>query len=206
MRIAGDTLAIFVYGTDTLLEPFVPMLPTHPRWLDDLDLNDCISLGTRGLGGLKGIPEIVADQNPLFVSAGLPGDPEDARAKLATAEPLLGDLLIQHSLDSERWLIPGFDVDSAVLFARARVGTELSVAAELAVRDVAAACLAGGRLPMSGQLLLEQLQSRSSLSQILEWWKNFPPVQVTPLGAALAVSNMRRTAPYVVMPDYAEII
>jgi hypothetical protein len=192
---------------DGHLAPLIDELPSDERWLNDLDLLDCLSVATGGLGSLMTVPQLIGKRMvPVFICAGFSGS-FDTKKILRESDPRLEELVVPHPLESSLLVLAGRDEKNIRELATQFCGGFLSSEAELALTAVIAELGINERqLPDWENKLNREIEKYPSLRAVRDWMSGFPPLTVTSVGVVVGYANMKRVLPAVTLPRLDSIL
>jgi hypothetical protein len=198
------SLSEFLAHMNQHLEPLVDNLPSGRRWLDDLSLLDCIRIGVSGWGALKSFLTLLGDKCPGFTCAGIPSDyADELKISIGELAPPLVSLIVEHPLDRARSSLLGSDEGQMRVLAHSAMTSfphdELRL--ENVLDELVEANQYPVRLPYYLDLLKDAMVGHDALIAVNEWWKTSPPIDMTPVGIAMAYANLRRLLPDAMQPS-----
>ena len=202
-----SNLNSFLSSMNGNLAPLIHELPKDNKWLGDLALLDCITLGTQGFGTLKTVTQLIGENKaPAFTCAGITGGRDDARKSLQDVDIRLGFLLVPHPLDSSLTVLVGRDETNIREIATLVCGGSLSDDADAALTPVIAEMRLQQRLPDYETKLNAEIDKFPNVAAVRDWALNFPALSVTSVGVAVGYANLRRVLPGVNLPDLDAVL
>ncbi len=197
----------FLTGMDENLAPLVDELPKDGKWLGDLALLDCITLGTRGFGTLKTVTQLIGENKvPAFTCAGIDRGRDDASKSLQDVDLRLGSLVVPHPLDSSLTVLIGRDEDNIREIATTVCGGALADDAEAALTSLIAEMRLQQRISDYETKLNIEIDKFPSVAAVRDWAQDFPAVDLTSVGIAVSYANLRRVLPGVTLPDLDTVL
>jgi len=192
---------------DKNLAPLTHELPNDSKWLGDLALLDCVTLGTQGFGTLKTVTQLIGENKaPAFTCAGIGSGLDDARKSLQDVDMSLGLLLAPHPLDDSLTVLPGRDEVNIREIAALVCGGALSESADAVLTSVIAEMKLQQRLPDYETKLNAEIDKFSNLVTVRDWAQGFPALSLTSVGVAVGYANLRRVLPGVNLPDLDSVL
>jgi len=204
IRLTTDLADLGQYLDDmeTRLAPLVEFGLPAPEggqaWLSDLAELGCVRLGFSGIGGLKTFTQIIATSKfPALTATGLDETQASALKQRLEAYGLdAGGLVVPHPIVPGMFSLVG-QSETAFREIADRVPRSESVNADYdsVIVDAVVQNHCEQTVGNWEGLLRDLLATRPGLMAIDKWWHDFPAVELTSVGVALAYANFRRAVP-----------
>lgn len=220
-----DTLTILWYGLQMTpeavgleqllnvlnqhLAPFTKHgIPKNIGWMSDLDILDCINVSNSGLNHLKGFSELFADHKAsgYFVEGMTLEESEKAKKLLKSVKLGLENLVIQHPINNERFLLYGGNEEQfRTIVANNVKSTPIR---DKKIEEVIQLNKYGSRIGDYKNESAKAMAKYDSLKEIGDWWaeNSLPVLSLTPVGIVMAYSNFHKALPGVKCPSLPELL
>ena len=191
------------------IAPFIAGgIPKNNSWVADLDILDCVNVSSSGLNHLKSFAQIFAENKyPGYFALGMESEEaNNARKMLKSIKPGLENLIINHSVTPDRFLLFGASEKQF----RQIVGDniKLTEARTKKVDEVVILNKYSSKVNDHINEAKKAMAKHKELEKLNSWWGEgkLPVLSMTPVGIVLAYSNFHKTLPAVGCPSLPSLL
>jgi len=210
MTPAANRLDAILTHTEGYFAPFVESgLQASKTWISDLQITDCITVGSAGIGHLKGFSELFGQNKyPGFFCIGMSVE-ECATAKnmLKKVKPGFENLIETHHFEDNRFKLFGTNEHNfREIISKNK--PKLTKLQHEKIEEVVKLNNYSTMMKDYNKQVEDVLSKYPSLNATSAWWRSgvLPVIDITPVGMVLAHSNFKRLLPKVNAPSLADLI